>query len=157
MGVSLSNWRVRIGLFNCKSVKIKCHSPASTNISNDLLLIIRFLKLCNSIAFLFLSTLFFVSYLALQSRSTFFLYYIFSKFTLSECISHSISLPAYILKFNKKLSKGAALACTIPNACLIAATINSMLLLLAGIEKNPGPRPDGKLSFATWNVGSLLA
>jgi len=50
-----------------------------------------------------------------------------------------------------------ALAYTIPKICLIAATINSMLLLLAGIEKNPGPEPGGKLSFATWNVNSLLA
>ena len=155
MGVSIANWRVRIGLFNCKLLK-KAGVSSPSNVSDDLLLIIRCLKLCNSIAFLFLSSLFFVSFLTTHWKSTFFLHYLSSQHSLAECISHSILIPAYTLNLNTGRFT-PTLVCTIPKICLIAATINSMLLLLAGIEKNPGPGPGGKLSFATWNVNSLLA
>jgi len=140
MGVSIANWRVRIGLFNCKKIKKSGVSSSSPSVSNDLFLIIHFLKLCNSITLLFLSSLFFVSFLTTHWKSTCFLYYLSSPFSLAECISHSLLIPVYTLKFNTGRGMSIpALAYTIPKICLIAATINSMLLLLAGIEKNPGP------------------
>ena len=157
MGVSIANWRVRIGLFNCNIVKKIGVTSSSSSISNDLLLIILFLKLCSSVAFLFLSSLFFVAFLIIHSKSTFLFYHIFSQYSLVECFSHCLVIPAYTLKLNTRISNIPALACNIPKICLIAATINSMLLLLAGIERNPGPMPGGKLSFANWNVNSLLA
>ena len=36
-------------------------------------------------------------------------------------------------------------------------TVLSALLLMAGVEKNPGPTPEKKLSFAVWNLDSLPA
>ena len=78
--------------------------------------------------------------------------------TLHQIITGYVYVPFLILTHYPRSRDVVSFTINLIRCCFILLVICRMLLMLAGdIEPNPGPKPSRKLSFAVWNLNSLLA
>ena len=165
MPVSLEYWRASIGNYNC----IK-HKPTHPNVSDDesdltpdkLIRILRdWIHIICSLILLFVQILFLLSFIAICSGPVLIICSLLSddyNCTLHQLISGTVYVPLTIIAHFRRPIDATFLIIDILQCCFMLLIICSMLLMLAGdIEPNPGPKYGGKLSFAVWNLNSLLA
>ena len=167
-GVSVMQWRGTIGCFNI----LRNHS--STKIRHEPLLIfskleefffpfkfnfILFISLLQNITLLFAFSCMVITMLTLFSISFFNFYFLFFPhfipsrsdvvFTLYLVFSFPKGISYIIKNFFRFILN--------INNFAFSLRVLDMLLIMAGIEKNPGPNVIKNLSFAVWNLDSLPA
>ena len=168
MGVSIDQWRGRIGRFNilrtphrapmerCSTFLIFDHLMAYLNFSREYLLFP--LIIIKNIIFLFS---FCFTAITVFSLATLFRTGIWilipdthpSVEDVSIILNLVITAPSLIPLVT---TKGISAAGPMANIAFRLSVIG-ILLLMAGIESNPGPNDKRNLSFAVWNLDSLPA
>ena len=157
MFIDVTFWRARIGLFN--SFKTKKTKQTKNGRCSSLLRIILFaikakIRKYSSFCILFTYISFIFSSLVIILPC----HYIssaFSKPISTDPLTNFALVPLFIIKLS--YVKSGNLLIDIMIFLKMLLTIICMLLFLSGdLELNPGPR-GGQLTFATWNLNSLLA
>ena len=152
MGVSIHIYRARIGLFGAKRIKPSCSlktsfSTCAINFLKLAFLLLKFLSCILVYKFIFIclitKILFFtfLSFLITIHKNPSYI----PRWLASRCVS--CAMP-FLMGKSPYVLDIICLLC-------IYSIINKELLLRSGdIHSNPGP---AKLSFATWNIDSILA
>ena len=167
-GVSIEQWRGSIGRFNhlrtCQHAPIdRCkHFLIFTTVAQYLEFLkdhlIFTLTLIHSITILFAFSLMTIILLLLTAFAMPVLWTIqdlpFSSGNASLVLCMVFSFPQQISLPLKNLSR--MLDPLVTNAAFFLLVL-SLLLIIAGIETNPGPNSNKNLAFAVWNLDSLPA
>ena len=164
MGVSLEQWRGSVGRFN--ALKIRQHSTGSRckfsplmhnfNHFKDHLVFIFSLIHSMILLFGFCAMVISLTVLAalIQLGSTPFTPPFFSCGKVSITLYLIFSVPKFL---SYVLRICVAKICTMGTNIAFTLSVLSLLLIMAGIETNPGPSSKRNLSFAVWNLDSLPA
>ena len=164
-GVDIVHWRASIGSFNVLKTSVKFPKTDEMNMFNEFNTFLKpfkeffilFLKSLHCLILLFgfslLTVVCFSIFSTLHLGLSFLLPQLVSTLTLSSTLHLVFFVPRGISIFIKH-----SLLILIPfkNLAFLLIVI-STLLILAGVEVNPGPTSPKKLSFAVWNLDSLPA
>ena len=163
MPVNIECWRASIGKYNCIRFKLT-HVPNATSYLTPSILSCytrEWINIICSLVILFVQILFLLSFIAISSEPILITCSIISDdyhCTIHQLITDSIYVPLLIIARFPRSRDAMFLIIDILRRCIILIIICRMLLMLAGdIESNPGPKCGGKLSFAVWNLNSLVA
>ena len=164
MPVDIECWRAGIGVFNgINFIEKQIHNKTSHQIPFLLISSIReWIQFICSPVLLFIQILFFLSFIIIFSGPFLITTWLppFDDYTCTPypVFTGSVYIPFVILTRFSKYADVISLTINLIRCLFMLLVIDYMLLMLAGdIESNPGPKISGKLSFAVWNLNSLLA
>ena len=165
-GVSIVQWRASIGSFRIFRTPGKCFKTDKIELFNEFIIFLKppqefcslFFSILHGLILVFGFSLLIVLIFSILTILHFGLRFLFLQVTAPlGTLSSSIHFLFFVPRGISIFINCIRLILILNKNLAFRLIVISTLLVLAGIEVNPGPTPQRKLSFAVWNLDSLPA